>query len=260
LRLDVFTLATRIAMLTALPLAVCWLCRERQRNAGTLVLLLVGAGFVGAYLAQGKGWGYHAYPAVAFFVIAAGWAAQQAESAARGLPRWLGALLLASALILPLPRFVRADTANPALAAAILRLAAHPRMLAIAFPLNVGHPLTRDIGGVWVGRTWGLWETGGALFMKDHAGDDAVQRAKAEAYLDDDRFGLAQAIQTQRPDIVLIQQTPGFDFTQWIAASPPLSAAIGLYRRADVVGDVEIYQRRDEALEQRDPAAPISAP
>jgi len=261
LRLDAFTLATRIAMLIALPLAVCWMCRDRQRNAGTSVLLLIGAGFVGAYLAQGKGWGYHAYPAVAFFLIAAGWAAQQAEGEARGLPRWLGALLLAAAFILPAPRFVRADTANPALAAAILRLAPHPRMLAIAFPLNFGHPLTRDIGGVWVGRTWGLWQTGGALFMKAHAGDDPARRAKADAYLDDERLGLARDIQTQRPDIVLIQQTPGFDFAQWIDASPPLRAAMGLYVRADVVGDVEIYKRRDDAAGQGAPAvAPITAP
>ena len=90
LHLDALTLTTRIAMLIALPLAVCWMCRDRQRNAGTSVLLLIGAGFVGAYLAQGKGWSYHAYPAVAFFLIAAGWAAQQAESEARGLPRLLG--------------------------------------------------------------------------------------------------------------------------------------------------------------------------
>jgi hypothetical protein len=260
LRLDALTLATRIAMLIALPLAVCWICRERQRNAGTSVLLLIGAGFVGAYLAQGKGWGYHAYPAVAFFLIAAGWAAQQAESEARGLPRLLGALLLAAALILPAPRFVRADTSNPALAAAILRLAPHPRMLAIAFPLSFGHPLTRDIGGVWVGRTWGLWETGGALFMKAHAGDDPARRAKADAYFDDDRRGVAQDIETQRPDIVLIQETPGFDFAQWIAGSPLLSNAMSLYRRAGVVGDVEIYQRRDDAIQQRKPAAPITAP
>ena len=260
LRLDALTLATRIATLIALPLAVCWICRDRQRNAGTSVLLLIGAGFVGAYLAQGKGWGYHAYPAVAFFLIAAGWAAQQAESEARGLPRLLGALLLAAALILPLPRFVRADPSNPALAAAILRLAPHPRMLAIAFPLNFGHPLTRDIGGVWVGRTWGLWETGGALFMKAHAGDDPARRAKADAYFDDDRLGAARDILTQRPDIVLIQETPGFDFAQWIDGSPPLRAAMSLYVRADVVGDAEIYQRRDETIEQGEPAAAVTAP
>jgi hypothetical protein len=260
LRLDAFTLATRIAMPIALPLALCWMCRDRQRNAGTTVLLLIGAGFVGAYLAQGKGWGYHAYPAVAFFLIAAGWAAQQVESEVSGLPRLLGGLLLAAALILPLPRFVRADSSNPALAAAILRLAPHPRMLAIAFPLSFGHPLTRDIGGVWVGRTWGLWETGGALFMKAHAGDDPVRRVKADAYFDEDRLGAAQDIQTQRPDIVLIQKTPGFDFAQWIAGSPPLRAAMSLYHRADAVGDVDIYQRRGDAVELGDPAPAITAP
>jgi hypothetical protein len=133
-------------------------------------------------------------------------------------------------------------------------------MLAIAFPLNVGHPLTRDIGGVWVGRTWGLWETGGALFMKAHAGDDPARRARADAYFDDDRLGAARDIQTQHPDIVLIQETPGFDFAQWIAGSPPLSNAMSLYHRADAVGDVDIYQRRGDAVELGDPAPAITAP
>ncbi len=245
LRLDFVTLAERIAVPLAAPLVLCWICRDRRANAGTSVLLLIGAGFVGAYLMQGKGWSYHAYPAIAFFLIAAGWAMQLAPAA--GLSRLSAALLLAIALVVPAPRFFRPDAANPALAAAIVRLAPHPRILAIAFPLDVGHPLTRDIGGVWVGHTWGLWATGGALYMKAHAGDDAARRARADAYFDGERLATAQDIETQRPDIVLIQQTPGFDFAQWIGDSPPLRAAMARYRRVGAVDGVEIYQRRDEA-------------
>ena len=251
LRLDAVELAKRIALPLALPVAVCWICRDRTRNAGTWVLLLIGAGFAGAYLMQGKGWSYHAYPAIAFCLIAAGWATQQAESEATGLTRLLGALLLATALILPAPRFFRSDVSNPALAAAISRLAPHPRILAIAFPLRVGHPLTRDIGGVWVGRTWGLWATGGAVFMKARAGDDPAKRAKADAYFEGDRLTVAQDIETQRPDIVLIQETVGFDFAQWIAQSPPLQGAMNRYKRVETIDDIEIYQRRDEAAAGR---------
>jgi hypothetical protein len=261
LRLDALVLLPRIVLLVALPVALCWIWRDRQRNAGAAVLLLIGAGFVGAYLMQGKGWTYHSYPAIAFSLLAAGWAAQQAESRTTGLQRRLGAGLLAAALILPAPRFFRADSTNPALAAAITRLAAHRKILAIAFPLNVGHPLTRDIGGVWVGHTWGLWATGGALFMKAHAGDDPVRRAKADAYLEGDRQMTAQDIETQRPDIVLIQQTAGFDFAQWIAQSAPLRAAMARYKRVETVDGVEIYQRQDDAAEASDPAArPITGP
>jgi hypothetical protein len=261
LRLDAVELVKRIAVLVAPPVALCWIWRGRQRDAGAWVLLLIGAGFVGAYLTQGKGWSYHAYPAVAFCLLAAGWATQQALSETTGPSRLIAVLLLATALILPAPRFFRHDATNPALAAAISRLAPHPRILAIAFPLNVGHPLTRDVGGVWVGRTWGLWATGGAVFMKAHAGDDPVRRAKADAYFDGDRLAVAQDIETQHPDIVLIQQTVGFDFAQWIAQSPPLLAAMARYRRVETIEDVEIYQRRDDAVEKGDPAAPaITAP
>ena len=49
---------------------------------------------------------------------------------------------------------------------------------------------------------------------------------RAHAYIDDDRLGIASDIRTQRPDIVLIQETAGFDFAQWIEASPPLRRAM----------------------------------
>jgi hypothetical protein len=246
LRLGLGALFLRIDLLLAAPLALCWICRDRRQNEGTIVLLLIAAGFFGAYVVQGKGWGYHAYPAIAFSLFAAGWAMQGAPRETGGAQRKLiVAALVGAALLLPMLRFYEPDPQEPALAAAIKKLAPHPKMLTIAFPLRLGHPLTRDVGGEWVGRTWGLWATGGAFQMKARAGDDPILRAKAEAYFDNDRLMLAQDIETQRPDIVLVEKFADFDMAAWIAQSPRLQAALDRYDLADTIGAVQIFKLRD---------------
>jgi hypothetical protein len=84
--------------------------------------------------------------------------------------------------------------------------------------------------------------------MKARVGDDPVLRAKADAYFENDRLMLTQDIESQRPDIVLLQETIGFDFTQWIAGSPRLQAAMTHYRLVETIDGVEIFQRRDDVL------------
>jgi hypothetical protein len=246
LRLGLGALILRVAVLLAGPLAICWMRRDRRQDEGTVVLLLIAAGFLGAYLVQGKGWGYHAYPAIAFCIFAAGWAMQgPMREAGDGMRKLIVPTLLAASLLLPMMRFYEPDPQEPALAAAIERLAPHPKMLTIAFPLRLGHPLTRDVGGTWVGRTWGLWASGGAFQMKARAGADPVLRAKAEAYFEEDRRMLAQDIETQRPDIVLVEKFADFDMAAWIAQTPRLQAALEGYDLADTVGDVQILRLRD---------------
>jgi hypothetical protein len=84
--------------------------------------------------------------------------------------------------------------------------------------------------------------------MKERVGDDPVLRAKADAYFENDRLMLTQDIESQRPDIVLLQETIGFDFVQWIAQSPRLQAAMTGYRLVETIDGVEIFQRRSDAL------------
>src|SRR5581483_1133878 len=126
-------------------------------------------------------------PALAFSLFAAAWAMPEAGAAARLSPR-LGALLLAAALIAPAPSFFRRDERHAALAAAVAKIAPHPKLLALSFRQSLGHPLTRAIGGAWVGRYWGLWPTGLAVLMQERAGGDAALRAKADPYLEKDRL------------------------------------------------------------------------
>ena len=109
-----------------------------------------------------------------------------------------------------------------------------------------GHPLARNLGGEWVGHSWGLWATGLAMIAKERAVDDAAVRARAETYFEWDRLATAEDIQTQRPDIVLIEQTPGFDFKAWIAGSPRLADAMAHYTLVEMIDGVKILQRSSD--------------
>jgi len=165
IRLGLVELVKRAALAAVLPVSLCWLFRHRAQNAGTIALLMIGAGFLCAYLIQGKGWNYHAYPFIAFFLIAASWAIQQSQSEAAGLTRKLGLVVLAITLISFAPRFFRADVSHPGLAEAITRWAPHPEYWRSLSPKISASAHARHCG-VWVGRTWGLWATGGAALMR----------------------------------------------------------------------------------------------
>jgi hypothetical protein len=245
IRLGAAELISHIALPLVAPVSICWFFRAERDGGGARAFLLMAAGFLGAYFVQGKGWSYHAYPVIAFCLFAAAWTLQQAKYETGRLSPKLAALALAVALILPSPSFFRRDEQHAALAAAISKLAPHPRIVALAFRQSLGHPLARNIGA-WVGRSWGLWATGEAVLMKERVGDDPLMRAKADAYFEKDRLAVTEDIETQRPDVVLIQETPGFDFAQWIAGSSRLQAAMSFYRLIETVDGVEILQRRPD--------------
>ncbi len=245
IRLGAGELIAHIAPPLILPLFLCWAFRDQQRSAGAQVLLLMAAGFLAAYFLQGKGWIYHAYPVLSFGFFAAAWALPIGTKEAGRVSPKLGVALLAAAMIIPAPSFFRRDEQHAALAAAVAKLRPHPKLLALSFRQSLGHPLARNIGAVWIGRSWGLWPTGLAVLMRERAGDDAAQRAKADGYFERDRLATTEDIEAQRPDVLLIEETPGFDFNAWIAGSPRLAAALERYRLVGTVDGVEILQRQD---------------
>jgi hypothetical protein len=246
IRLGPAELIAHIAPALVLPILLCWAFRDPSDSAAP-ALLMIAAGFLAAYFLQGKGWPYHAYPAIVFALLAATWSLTRAKGENARLSLKLGALLLAAAFVVPAPSFFRRDEQHTALANAIARIQPRPKLLALSFRQSLGHPLARNLGGEWVGHSWGLWATGLAMLAKERAGDNAASRARAEAYFEQDRLATAEDIETRRPDIVLIEQTPGFDFDQWIAASPRLAAALARYKLAEMIDGVKILRREGDA-------------
>ena len=237
-RNDMGVLAVRIMPALALPLAVCFLGRESEGAKRAAVMLLVAAGFLAAYLIQGKGWDNHAYPIIGFCLLAAAFAAQSAGTA-------LIPALLALAIFPAAARFWKPDPGQPVLAAAITQIHPRPKMLALGFAIRMAHPLVRDIGGTYVNSVASLWIGPGAMLMKDRAAGDLPQTARADAYIEAERLTAARDLEAKHPDIVLIERHPAFDFHAWITRSPRFAQAMAQYELIETVGATEIFARKD---------------
>lgn len=228
----------------ALPLVVIALVVLR-RVAGRDVLtspiallLAASAGFGVAYVVQRKGWPYHAYPMLALVFIALGYALLTPRR--DRLIGVIGGLAIAGAAFF----WMQTGVNRVALAPAIKAIAPHARVLALSDDLSVGHPATRQAGGVWVGRLPSLWITAGVVQRLDAENLDAAAQAALMAYADRDRAMLVEDIARNRPDVILVHvgtEAPGW--LDWARADPALAAELKAYRPDRTLGDVLILRR-----------------
>lgn len=215
------------------------------------IYMFSAAGFLLAHFAQGKPWPYHYYPAAALSLLAVlddaipRWLMASGEdSGRRRRARGLGAVAAMLLAVDAIGFFPPAsDTAS--LKPAIARLFAHPRVLAITGDLSVSHPLTREVGGVWVGTFASQWITENVhslLRMDPHM--DAQRRARLEALEQMDRNVLIEDLRKGDPDIVLLDKRRLFlDWKAW-AKAPELAARLCAYEIVDSSPTVELYARR----------------
>jgi hypothetical protein len=136
---------------------------------------------------------------------------------------------------------------SPPLQAVAEKLASHPKIVAITQDIGVGHPFTRQVGGVWAQRVPSLWITSGVRALLKEAKDPAVvARLDALARLDHDM--LVEDIQRNRPDVILISNRFG-EFHDWAFGDPALAAELANYRLAasdnNPRGATELYARSD---------------
>ncbi len=120
-------------------------------------------------------------------------------------------------------------------AAAIQRLGPPaPRILALSPQLTTGHPVTRNVGGKWVGSRAGLFTAAGARF----AGlDDPLARQ----YYRDDISSFATDVERGSPDVVLVHRPT----KAWLMREPVIARAMSGYRFEAQADDTEIWLRRD---------------
>lgn len=163
----------------------------------------------------------------------------------RGLP--LSEMIAASAIGVAVAMFLAEGLPQPALAKALARLGPHPTILAISESLAFGHPLVREVGGVWAQRVPSLWITVAAdrLIAESHA-DPKVQ-ARLAPFMRADRAMLLQDL-AGRPDAILVGRIDGPAYkTFW--QDPEIVAALADYRffagNDDPSWPAMIYARRD---------------
>jgi hypothetical protein len=198
------------------PLAMSW--------------ILGGAGFLAATFAQAKNYPNHLLPEAALALAAAA-AVLDSPAVVRGR-RLLVSLALA--FVGACQMYQWAILPDSAVASAIKRVAPpNPSVIALSPQLTTGHPVTRNVGGRWVGSRAGLFTATGAA----NAGlTDPIAR---EAYRED-IGSFARDVAAHSPDVVLVSRPT----KKSLMREPAIAAAMSAYRPAALTDETEVWVRR----------------
>jgi hypothetical protein len=229
-RAALWKVAVGPALYPAICLALAYLLRSPRLPALAAVWALGSAGFLLAAIVQAKNYPNHWLPQTGL-AFAAAFALLMLQRIAPLRRACVGAALVFVAFnamdrwsILP----------DPAVAAAIKRVAPpEPKIIALSAQLTTGHPVTRNVGGHWVGSRAGLFTASAARFF---AGNDPVAR---QAYRDDIQ-SFPTDVERHSPDVVLAHKP---DKT-WLMEEPSIARVMAGYRQAAAAGDTEIWLRR----------------
>jgi len=148
------------------------------------------------------------------------------------------ALALAFIYFCQTPRFD-----SPPLQRLVASLAPHPKILAIGGDIALGHPLTREVGGIWVGTTPCLWITDTIYYWRQQGELDAAAEARYAPYLRGDRETLINDIKANQPDAILVADK---DWKRWAFTHADVAAALADYAPLGVVDEVTVYGRKPE--------------
>lgn len=187
-----------------------------RRNPLVWSIAFAALGFYFAYLVMGKGWNYHAMPALTLTVLAisvagARWVARATQGGRRisGGPVFLGFLLAASLTLsqtaLTWGRFETPD----ALVARLRNILPTPVVGVLSHDIGIGHPMTRVLNGRWIERTGADWIVvwGRSTIQKDPEMEEE-RRMRVEARIAAEKVYKAEVWSRRTPDIVLLDPPP----------------------------------------------------
>jgi len=236
------------AALLPIPIAVVGaslgflrLLGPQNLRAGSNAIPWLAAAFGGAasFLLQGKGWPYTAFAACLFAIAAP---LLQVRLSTLRRPVVIGGLAVVVAIGLylssPAPGF-------PPLAARVQAHVQHPRLLTITDHIGLGHPLVRQIGGVWVGSSCAQLLAAGAILRENNAPPTPGEQAKLDGIVKFERQHLLADLRSGRPNVILVDtyllSTFEFDWLAWANADPELREQLSRYREVEDVGRVRIF-------------------
>lgn len=232
-----------------LPLAgstllLTWQLKRRELLKPCFGLLLTAAaGFSIAYIIQRKGWPYHSYPMLALILVVLALAVFDRWRGYRNsIPRKLVAAT--AVLIVGVTFFwMNVSINRTALVAPIQAIKPHPKILQISDDLSIGHPLTRQVHGIWVSRVPSLWLTMCAAIRRVNETLDPKTKAQLAAYSARDREMLTEDITHHRPDVILVQLLKNLDWLAWARSDPKLAEQLKAYAPYRTVADVLALRR-----------------
>jgi len=207
--IGVFLRSTNV-IASAAAVAVLFIALRGRKIPSDVAILLAGAGgFFAAFVMQGRGWPYHAWPAIALLLLSTAFAIGRADRGRSHLYA-VAAALAAGLNLLTYIGFVAGST----LAAPIRAAVEKPTIMAISADLTPGHPITTQVHGIWAGTYSSRWITINAHKLLGRKADARTQARLSERLREDRR--VTNADLARRPDIVLVG-IGGYDWRQWIA-------------------------------------------
>ncbi|MGI8705594.1 MAG: hypothetical protein ACR2JJ_07350 [Sphingomicrobium sp.] len=213
----------------AMCVALAILMRPPRIPSMVAMWALGSAGFVLAAFLQGKNYPNHWLPG-AGMALAAAFALLAQPGIKPVRKAAVGGGLAAVSLMAMYYWAIRPD---PAVATVIQRVGPPaPKMIALSPQLTTGHPVTRNVGGQWVGSRPSLFLAGASLFV---GLEDEIAR---RAYREDIR-SFAIDVQRHSPDIVLVDRKS----KEWLMGEEEIAPAMGRYRLAGESTDTEIWVR-----------------
>ena len=232
------TLVFAIAMVSVL------LARQKHPyDSLLLVAALASVGFAVSFFLQRRGWAYHSYPMVAVALLAMGYALTGAAGSRSRRGEAVSALVLAVTFVVGMQWFYAGVYVGP-VRQAVEGLMPHPRILVLSGEASIGHPLVRDINGVWVSRQENLWIREFVRLTRERTVVDAATDAKLNDYLALERKWLIEDFKKLPPDLVLVDNLRD-DWGAWARADAEVSQLLESYTRVRSVEGIDILRRKE---------------
>jgi len=221
------------ALFPAISIALAAILRPRRVPPLSWAFGLGAAGFLLAAILQAKNYPNHWLPQAALALVAA---ASVAASTGVEIQR-RRAVAAALGLVGFFEMYEWTIRPDPAVAKAIEAVAPpSPTMIALSPQLTTGHPVTRNVGGHWVGSSAGLFTASGARYVG--LKDDYLR----QVYRDDIDSFVAD-VGKSHPDVILVS----IPAKRWLMGEPAIARSMAGYRRAAGTAETEVWVPRSPA-------------
>ena len=231
-------------LISALALVLALLARQKAKpDPVLLVAVLASVGFAVSFFLQRRGWAYHSYPMVALALLAMGYVltgAPGVESRSRRFEA-LSIFVMAATFAFGMLWFNTKVHVGP-IREAIAGLKPNPRILMLSGEAALGHPLVRDVGGVWVSRQENLWLREFVRLTREKTTVDAATDARLNDYLALERRWLIEDFRKLPPDIVLVDNLRD-GWGDWARADAEVSQLLESYTLVRSVAGIDILRR-----------------
>lgn len=197
----------------------------RHLEPAIAVPLAASLGYLASFIDQGRGWAYHAWPALSALMIATAFSIPGAMATGSRTQKKI-VLIAAVVTFSNMAAFLVFSYPGKGVVPAISAAIRQPSVINIAFNQSPSLPIAALTHGSWVGTYSSRWITVNANHLLKRETDPA-RRERLNAWLRYDRAVTNRDLM-KRPDIVLVGLGP-FNWPAWINADPQTRALMSNY-------------------------------